>query len=48
VAGLPLAVQLVGGPGRLGSVLGAATWIERLIDFQARPPQPIGPNLEGP
>jgi Asp-tRNA(Asn)/Glu-tRNA(Gln) amidotransferase A subunit family amidase len=46
-AGLPLAVQLVGGPTRLGSVLGAATWIERVIDFQARPPEPINPNLEG-
>jgi aspartyl-tRNA(Asn)/glutamyl-tRNA(Gln) amidotransferase subunit A len=46
-AGLPLAVQLVGGQGRLGRLLGAATWIERVIDFQARPPEPIRPNLEG-
>jgi Asp-tRNA(Asn)/Glu-tRNA(Gln) amidotransferase A subunit family amidase len=45
-AGLPLAVQLVGGPARLGSVLGAATWIERVIDFHARPPEPISPNVD--
>jgi aspartyl-tRNA(Asn)/glutamyl-tRNA(Gln) amidotransferase subunit A len=34
--GLPLAVQLVGGLGRL---LGAATWSERVVTFQARPPE---------
>jgi amidase len=38
-AGLPLALQLVGGPGRLGQLLGAATWSERVVDFQARPPE---------
>jgi aspartyl-tRNA(Asn)/glutamyl-tRNA(Gln) amidotransferase subunit A len=36
-AGLPLALQLVGGPGGLGRLLGAAAWIEQVIDFQARP-----------
>lgn len=46
-AGLPLAVQLVGGQARLGRLLGTATWIERIIDFQALPPEPISPNLEG-
>lgn len=44
--GLPLAVQLVGGADRLGPLLSAATWIERVIDFQARPPEPTRPNLE--
>ncbi len=39
-AGLPLAMQLVGGPDRLGRMLGAAIWCERLIDFQDRPPGP--------
>jgi aspartyl-tRNA(Asn)/glutamyl-tRNA(Gln) amidotransferase subunit A len=38
-AGLQLALQLVGGPGRLGQLLGAATWSERVVDFQARPPE---------
>jgi amidase len=37
-AGLPLALQLVGGSGRLGRLLGAGVWSERAIDFQARPP----------
>jgi aspartyl-tRNA(Asn)/glutamyl-tRNA(Gln) amidotransferase subunit A len=37
-AGLPLALQLVGGAGRLGQLLGAAAWSERVIDFQVRPP----------
>jgi Asp-tRNA(Asn)/Glu-tRNA(Gln) amidotransferase A subunit family amidase len=37
-AGLPLALQLVAGPDRLGQLLGAATWIERIVDFTARPP----------
>jgi aspartyl-tRNA(Asn)/glutamyl-tRNA(Gln) amidotransferase subunit A len=46
-AGLPLAVQLVGGQARLGRLLGVATSIERLIDFQARPPEPIVPTFEG-
>jgi aspartyl-tRNA(Asn)/glutamyl-tRNA(Gln) amidotransferase subunit A len=45
-AGLPLAVQLVGGPDRPGRLLGVATWIERVIDFQARPPEPISPNVD--
>jgi aspartyl-tRNA(Asn)/glutamyl-tRNA(Gln) amidotransferase subunit A len=37
VAGLPLALQLVGGPGGLGRLLGAAAWTERVIDFRAQP-----------
>ena len=37
--GLPLALQLVGGPGQLGRLLGAAAWSERAVDFQARPPE---------
>jgi aspartyl-tRNA(Asn)/glutamyl-tRNA(Gln) amidotransferase subunit A len=37
-AGLPLAIQLVSGPGGIGRLLGAAAWTERVIDFQARPP----------
>jgi Asp-tRNA(Asn)/Glu-tRNA(Gln) amidotransferase A subunit family amidase len=45
-AGLPLALQLVGGPSRLGRLLGAATWIERMIDFLARPPEETHPNIE--
>ena len=40
--GLPLAMQLVGGPGGLARLLGAAAWIERVIGFATRPPeQPI-------
>jgi len=39
-AGLPLALQLVGGPGSLGRLLGAATWSEVVIDFASRPPMP--------
>jgi amidase len=38
-AGPPLAIQLVGGPGGLGRLLGAATWSERVIGFSARPPE---------
>jgi aspartyl-tRNA(Asn)/glutamyl-tRNA(Gln) amidotransferase subunit A len=38
-AGLPLAIQLVGGPGGLGRLLGAAAWSESVIDFHARPPE---------
>jgi aspartyl-tRNA(Asn)/glutamyl-tRNA(Gln) amidotransferase subunit A len=38
-AGLPLAVQLVGGAGGLGRFLGAATWTERVVGFAARPPE---------
>ena len=38
-AGLPLALQLVGGPGGLGRLLGTAAWTERVVDFQARPPE---------
>jgi Asp-tRNA(Asn)/Glu-tRNA(Gln) amidotransferase A subunit family amidase len=38
-AGLPLALQLIGGPGGLGRLLGAATWSERVIGFSARPPE---------
>ena len=37
-AGLPLAVQFVGGAGRLGQLLGAAAWSERVVGFRARPP----------
>jgi Asp-tRNA(Asn)/Glu-tRNA(Gln) amidotransferase A subunit family amidase len=40
-AGLPLAVQLVGGPGDLGRLLTAAAWCERVIEFRERPP--LGP-----
>lgn len=36
-AGLPFAVQLVGGLGGLDRLLGAAVWVERLIGFEARP-----------
>jgi Asp-tRNA(Asn)/Glu-tRNA(Gln) amidotransferase A subunit family amidase len=36
-AGLPLAVQLVGGPGGLARLLGAAAWTERVVRFAARP-----------
>ena len=36
-AGLPLAVQLVGGPAGLARLLGAAAWGERLVGFEARP-----------
>jgi len=38
--GLPLALQLVGGPGRLGRLLGAAAWCERVIGFDERPAAP--------
>jgi amidase len=38
-AGLPLAIQLVGGRGGLGRLLGAAAWSENVIDFQVRPPE---------
>jgi Asp-tRNA(Asn)/Glu-tRNA(Gln) amidotransferase A subunit family amidase len=44
--GLPLALQLVGGPGGLGRLLGAAAWTERVIDFQARPPERISPSAD--
>jgi aspartyl-tRNA(Asn)/glutamyl-tRNA(Gln) amidotransferase subunit A len=37
-AGLPLAVQLIGGPDSLAQLLGAAVWSERVIGFTARPP----------
>jgi Asp-tRNA(Asn)/Glu-tRNA(Gln) amidotransferase A subunit family amidase len=39
-AGLPLALQMVGGPDGLGQLLGAAAWSEGVVDFQARPPEP--------
>lgn len=40
--GLPLAMQLIGGPGGLARLLAAATWTERVIGFATRPPeQPI-------
>jgi aspartyl-tRNA(Asn)/glutamyl-tRNA(Gln) amidotransferase subunit A len=44
--GLPLALQLVGGPGSLGRLAGAATWTERVMGFAARPPaaNPEGAN----
>jgi Asp-tRNA(Asn)/Glu-tRNA(Gln) amidotransferase A subunit family amidase len=38
-AGLPLAMQLVGGLGRLAPLLGAAAWAERVVDFTDRPPE---------
>jgi Asp-tRNA(Asn)/Glu-tRNA(Gln) amidotransferase A subunit family amidase len=37
--GLPFAVQLIGGAGRLEQLLGAAAWSERVLDFQERPPE---------
>jgi Asp-tRNA(Asn)/Glu-tRNA(Gln) amidotransferase A subunit family amidase len=37
--GLPLALQLVGGPGRLERLLGAAARCERVVGFDVRPPQ---------
>ena len=40
--GLPLAMQLIGGPGGLAGLFGAAAWTERVIGFAPRPPeQPI-------
>jgi Asp-tRNA(Asn)/Glu-tRNA(Gln) amidotransferase A subunit family amidase len=39
-AGLPLAIQLVGGPGGLGRLLGAAAWTEHAVDFSSQPPMP--------
>ena len=36
-AGLPLAVQLVGGADGLPRLLGVAAWCERVIGFEARP-----------
>ena len=45
-AGLPFATQLVGGQSRLGRLLGVAAWMERVIDFQTRPPERINPNFE--
>jgi Asp-tRNA(Asn)/Glu-tRNA(Gln) amidotransferase A subunit family amidase len=36
--GMPLAVQLVAGPGDLGILLGVAAWCERIVGFDARPP----------
>jgi Asp-tRNA(Asn)/Glu-tRNA(Gln) amidotransferase A subunit family amidase len=36
--GMPLAVQLVAGPGDLGRLLGVAAWCEQIIGFDARPP----------
>jgi aspartyl-tRNA(Asn)/glutamyl-tRNA(Gln) amidotransferase subunit A len=35
--GLPLAVQLVGGTGRLEKLLAAAAWCERVVRVDARP-----------
>lgn len=35
--GLPLAVQLIGGPGGLARLLAAAAWCERVVGFVARP-----------
>jgi hypothetical protein len=40
-AGLPLAVQLVGGAGRLEPLLAAAAWCERVLRVDARP-RPVG------
>src|SRR5262245_17156793 len=39
--GLPLALQFVGAPGSLDSLLGAATWCERVVRF-ADNPRPFG------
>jgi len=36
--GLPLALQLVAGPGSLARLLGAAAWCERVIGFEGQPP----------
>jgi Asp-tRNA(Asn)/Glu-tRNA(Gln) amidotransferase A subunit family amidase len=36
--GLPCAIQLTGGSGRIESLLGAAAWCERVVGFDARPP----------
>jgi Asp-tRNA(Asn)/Glu-tRNA(Gln) amidotransferase A subunit family amidase len=36
--GLPLAVQLIAGPGRDADLLGAAAWCEGVLDFRAAPP----------
>ena len=36
--GLPLALQLIGGAGRLERLLGTAAWCERLVGFDGRPP----------
>jgi aspartyl-tRNA(Asn)/glutamyl-tRNA(Gln) amidotransferase subunit A len=36
--GLPLAIQLTGGTGRIEALLGAAAWCERVVRFDARPP----------
>jgi aspartyl-tRNA(Asn)/glutamyl-tRNA(Gln) amidotransferase subunit A len=41
-AGLPLAVQLVGGTDGLSRLLGVAAWVERVIGFDARPS--VGPG----
>ena len=35
--GLPLAVQLVAGPGREAELLGAAAWCEHVLGFSAGP-----------
>ncbi len=43
--GLPLAMQLVGGPGGSARLLGAAAWCERVIGFDARP---AGPRADSP
>jgi aspartyl-tRNA(Asn)/glutamyl-tRNA(Gln) amidotransferase subunit A len=37
--GLPLAIQLIAGPGRDADLLGAAAWCERVLDFRAAPPR---------
>jgi Asp-tRNA(Asn)/Glu-tRNA(Gln) amidotransferase A subunit family amidase len=35
--GLPLALQLVGGPAGLARLLGVAAWCEDVVGFAARP-----------
>jgi Asp-tRNA(Asn)/Glu-tRNA(Gln) amidotransferase A subunit family amidase len=47
--GLPLAVQLVGGPNGLESLVGAAARLERTVGFDMRlPPTPDELSIRGP
>jgi aspartyl-tRNA(Asn)/glutamyl-tRNA(Gln) amidotransferase subunit A len=39
--GLPLAVQLTGAPATYAGLLGAAVWVERVVAFDARPPETL-------
>jgi aspartyl-tRNA(Asn)/glutamyl-tRNA(Gln) amidotransferase subunit A len=47
-AGLPLAVQLVGGVDGLSRLLGVAAWCERAISFDARPALYAPPRVPPP